>query len=70
MDGHFGWTPVWFEGNELPDVHEVDSTEDEFSENEEEKDVSEESGDAAVSSDDSNFVESCDDLSDDDDLDF
>ena len=62
---NFGWTlvddswkPVWFEGNALP------GDEDEFFENE--NDDSEESGDEAESSDDSDFVDSCDDLSDDD----
>ena len=63
------WKPVWFEGNALPEVNKtVDSPENESSEDEGGMiDEVDEEGEISY---DSDFVESSDDLSEDDDLDF
>ena len=63
------WEPVWFEGDALPDLNEVEKAADRQAEIEEERPLSDEDMDEGESSDESDFVESCDDLSDDD-LDF
>ena len=62
------WKPVWFKGNALPEVNKtVDSPENESSEDEE--DMIDEVDEGEIS-DDSDFVESSDDLSENDSLDF